>query len=101
MTIREIALGHAGRPGALLPAPTRDPGADGIFPDTAVPVVAEVLNLSRAELDGLINIHDLYRTEPPGAQILYRVEFVIHNNRGEVQLSTVTKQGIAPLPAPQ
>ena len=76
MTIREIALGHAGRPGALLPAPTRDPGPDGNFPDTAVPVVAEVLNLSRAEL-------------------------VIHNNRGEVQLSTVTKQRIAPLPAPQ
>ncbi len=76
MTIREIALGHAGRLRALLPAPTRDPGPDGNFPDTAVPVVAEVLNLSRAE-------------------------FVIHDNRGEVQLSTVTKQGIAPLPAPQ
>ncbi|MCZ6475167.1 MAG: hypothetical protein O6700_02480 [Gammaproteobacteria bacterium] len=76
MTIREIALGHAGRPGALLPAPTRDPGPDGELPDTAVPVVVEVLNLSRAEL-------------------------VIHDNRGEVQLSTVTKQRIAPLPAPQ
>ncbi len=52
MTIREIALGHAGRLRALLPAPTRDPGPDGNFPDTAVPVVAEVLNLSRAEIDG-------------------------------------------------
>lgn len=76
MTIREIALGHAGRPGALLPAPTRDPGPDGNFSDTAVPVVAEVLNLSRAEI-------------------------VNHDNRRDVRLSTVTKQRIAPLPAPQ
>ncbi len=59
MTIREIALGHAGHLRALLPAPTRDPGPDGKLPDTAVPDVAEVLNLSRAEIDGLISFYHL------------------------------------------
>ena len=53
MTIREIALAHAGRPGALLPLLHAIQDQAGYVPDTAVPIVAEVLNLSRAEVHGL------------------------------------------------
>ncbi len=71
MTIREIALAHAGRPGALLPLLHAIQDQAGYVPDTAVPVVAEVLNLSRAEVHGVISFYHLFRTEPPGARILY------------------------------
>ena len=43
----------------------------GHIPATAVPVIAEVLNLSRAEVHGVISFYHLFRTEPPGARTLY------------------------------
>ena len=34
-------------------------------------VIAEILNLSRAEVHGVISFYHLFRTEPPGARTLY------------------------------
>ncbi len=71
MTIREIALTHARRPGALLPILHAIQGQMGYIPATAVPDVAKILNLSRAEIHGVISFYHLFRTEPPGARTLY------------------------------
>ena len=69
--IREIALAHAQRPGALLPLLHAVQDHVGHIPATAVSVIAEVLNLSRAEVHGVISFYHLFRTEPPGARTLY------------------------------
>ena len=71
MTIREIALTHARRPGALLPILHAIQDQMGYIPATAVPDVAKILNLSRAEIHGGISFYHLFRTEPPGARTLY------------------------------
>lgn len=69
--IREIALAHAGLPGALLPLLHAIQSEIGYIPSSGVPIVAEILNLSRAEVHGVISFYHLFRTEPPGAHILY------------------------------
>ena len=69
--VREIALAHAGQPGALLPLLHAIQSEIGYIPSSGVPIVAEILNLSRAEVHGVISFYHLFRTEPPGAHILY------------------------------
>jgi formate dehydrogenase subunit gamma len=69
--IREIALAHAGQPGALLPLLHAIQAEVGYIPPSGVPIVAEILNLSRAEVHGVITFYHLFRTEPPGAHTLY------------------------------
>ena len=69
--VREIALAHAGQPGALLPLLHAIQSEIGYIPSSGVPIVAEILILSRAEVHGVISFYHLFRTEPPGAHILY------------------------------
>jgi formate dehydrogenase subunit gamma len=56
----EILRRHAGREGALLPILNDIQAAFGHVPAAAVPIVAEALNLSRAEVHGVVTFyHDL------------------------------------------
>jgi len=58
----EIVRRHAGREGALLPILNDVQAAFGHVPDAAVPILAEALNLSRAEVHGVVTFyHDLKR----------------------------------------
>lgn len=43
----------------------------GYVPEAAVPIVADVLNLSRAEVHGVVSFYHLFRTAPPGRHTLY------------------------------
>ena len=43
----------------------------GYVPSEAVAPVADVLNLSRAEVHGVISFYHLFRTEPAGDRTLY------------------------------
>ena len=43
----------------------------GFVPSEAVPIVAEVLNLSRAEVHGVVSFYHLLREKPPGRKTLY------------------------------
>ena len=69
--ILEIAERHASRPGPLLPLLHAIQDEIGFIPNGAVPIVAEVLNLSRAEVHGVISFYHLLRETPPGRQTLY------------------------------
>ena len=61
--VGEILRRHAGRKGALLPILNDVQTAFGFVPDPVVPIVAEALNLSRAEVHGVVTFyHDLKRT---------------------------------------
>jgi formate dehydrogenase subunit gamma len=60
--VDEILRRHAGRKGALLPILNDVQAAFGFVPDAVVPIVAEALNLSRAEVHGVVTFyHDLKR----------------------------------------
>ena len=60
--ISEILRRHEGREGALLPILNDVQAALGHVPPDAVPLIAEALNLSRAEVHGVVTFyHDLKR----------------------------------------
>jgi formate dehydrogenase subunit gamma len=52
--VEEILRRHAGRRGALLPILNDVQAAFGFVPDAVVPIVALALNLSRAEVHGVV-----------------------------------------------
>ena len=70
-TIRALAEANAGRPGALLPILHAIQDEIGYVPESAVPIVANVLNLSRAEVHGVVTFYHFFRTRPPGRHTLY------------------------------
>lgn len=67
---RRIAAALSGKRGALLPVLNAVHDHFRFIPDTAVPVIAKVLNLSRAEVHGVVSFYHLYRTTPPGRHAL-------------------------------
>ena len=69
--ISGIAERHVARPGGLLPALHAIQDELGYVPPEAVPTVAEVFNISRAEVHGVISFYHLFRTTPPGRRTLY------------------------------
>ncbi len=69
--VRELVDRHGGRPGALLPILHDVQRQFGYVPDEAVPVIAKALNLSRAEVHGVITFYHWFRRKPGGRQVLY------------------------------
>ena len=67
---REIIARHAQRDGALLPILHDIQHAFGYVPEPAIPVVADALNLSRAEVHGTFTFYHDFRREPAGRHVL-------------------------------
>src|SRR5256885_9461562 len=65
--VQRIASDLKGRPGPLLEVLHAIQAALGYVPGAAVPIVAEVLNLSRAEVHGVVTFYHYFRRSPPGA----------------------------------
>ena len=65
--MRRVITEHKGRPGPLLEVLHGIQSALGFIPAGAVPVVAEELNLSRAEVHGVVTFYHYFRHSPPGA----------------------------------
>jgi formate dehydrogenase subunit gamma len=61
---RDIAQGLADLEGALLPILHAVQDRFGYIDDAALPVIAEVLNLSRAEVHGVVTFYHDFRREP-------------------------------------
>jgi formate dehydrogenase subunit gamma len=66
----EIILQHSGQDGSLLPILHDLQSAFGCIPEVAVPIVAEALNLSRAEVHGVVTFYHDFRQEPAGRHVL-------------------------------
>lgn len=60
----------ADAPGALLPVLHEVQHALGCVPPEAVPPIAEALNLSRAEVHGVISYYHHFRREPAGRHVI-------------------------------
>ncbi len=61
---------HVGRPGPLLPILHGIQERLGHVPAEAVPAVANALNLSRAEVHGVISFYHDFRDHPPGRHLV-------------------------------
>jgi len=68
--IRAIIAENAGREGPLLPILLAIQEEWGHLPREALPVVAEALNLTRAEVFGVASFYHDLRETPPGRHVL-------------------------------
>ena len=65
-SVSDLVDQHRELPGALLPLLHAIQGEMGYVPDSAVPVIAKSLNLSRAEVHGVISFYHDFKTHPVG-----------------------------------
>lgn len=66
----DIIRRHAGREGPLLPILHDIQEAFGHVPAAAVPVIADALNLTRAEVHGVVSFYHDFRDKPAGRHVL-------------------------------
>ncbi|WP_395704328.1 NAD(P)H-dependent oxidoreductase subunit E, partial [Aquabacterium sp.] len=64
-TVRAVLAAHADEPGALLPVLHGVQDALGCVPPNVVPEIAGALNLSRAEVHGVITYYHHFRQTKP------------------------------------
>ncbi len=67
---RSIIAEHAARPGAALPMLHALQAEFGCISEPAVRLVAEALNVSRADVHGVVSFYHDFRAEPPGRHVL-------------------------------
>ena len=65
-----IVARHRDREGPLLPILHAVQEAFGHVPKAAIPVIAEALNLSRAEVYGVVTFYHDFRSSPAGRHVL-------------------------------
>lgn len=68
--VREIIADHVALEGPLLPIFHALQAEYGHVPQLAVPVIAEVLNLGRAEVHGVMSFYHDFREEPAGRHVV-------------------------------
>lgn len=73
--VRAAVLGITDRlkdlPGGLLPVLHGVQEALGYIPEDAVPLIAREMNLSRADVHGVISFYHYFRSEPAGRRVVY------------------------------
>lgn len=68
--VADVVRRFADTPGALLPILHEVQQALGYIPREAVPQIATALNLSRAEVHGVVSFYHEFRDSPPGRHTL-------------------------------
>lgn len=68
--VDELIAAHREQPGALLPLLHAIQEAVGHVPDDAVPAIARGLNLSRAEVHGVVTYYHFFRSKPIGRHLV-------------------------------
>ena len=69
-TVAQILAAKQSLPGALLPVLHDIQDALGYIPPETVPAIAGALNLSRAEVHGVITYYHYFRQKPPGRHVV-------------------------------
>jgi NADH:ubiquinone oxidoreductase 24 kD subunit len=59
------------QPGALLPVLHGVQEALGYIPESSVPLIAHEMNLSRADVHGVISFYHYFRSKPAGRRVIY------------------------------
>ncbi|MFN3425700.1 MAG: NAD(P)H-dependent oxidoreductase subunit E [Novosphingobium meiothermophilum] len=92
--LKEIIAAHAGREGPLLPILHDVQAEYGHVSEEAVRMIAAALNLSRAEVHGVVSFYHDFRDEPDGRAVLKLCRAEACQARGVEALA----QGIAEHP---
>ncbi len=94
--IREIVAGFTALEGPLLPMLHALQDSYGHIPAAAVPVLAELLNLSRAEIHGVVSFYHDFRDRPAGQHVLKicRAEACQSMGANALAAETLRKLGI-------
>ncbi|MFN7223660.1 MAG: formate dehydrogenase subunit gamma [Paracoccaceae bacterium] len=69
-SVTEILELHHGVEGSLLPVLHAVQGVFGHLPQAALPVIAEAMGITRAELHGVISFYHDFRDAPAGQQVV-------------------------------
>jgi len=70
-TVQTIIAELKDKPGALLPILHGIQDALGYIPADSIPAIAQGLNLSRAEVHGVISFYHYFRETPPGKHTIH------------------------------
>lgn len=70
-TVQEIIAELCNKPGALLPILHGIQDKLGFIPEQAISEIAMALNLSRAEVHGVISFYHYFRDTPPGKKTIH------------------------------
>ena len=89
-----IVADHAGLDGAALPILHALQARFGHVPEAAVPLVAEALNLSRAEVHGVVSFYHDFRRHPPGRHIVKLCRAEACQATGAVALAAHAKRAL-------
>ena len=92
--IASIVDQHRDLPGALLPLLHAIQAEFGFVPDDAVPVIASGLNLSRAEVHGVISFYHDFKTHPVGSHSVQICRAEACQAMGSRQLETHAKESL-------
>lgn len=93
--ICRLAEGLRSEAGALLPILHAIQDRLGYVPESAVPIVADVLNLSRAEVHGVVTFYYFFRTQPPGKQVVYLCRAEACQSMGARELEEYARKKLA------
>jgi len=81
-------------PGALLPVLHAVQDALGFVPKDAVPLVAHALNLSLAEVHGVLSFYHWFRSREPGRHLMHLCRAEACQSVGAVQLEAYAKRNL-------
>ncbi len=70
VVISRIVRELKAKPGALLPILHGIQEELGYIPEDAVPIIASEMNLTRAEVHGVVTFYHDFRSHPPGRHIV-------------------------------
>ena len=68
--IQQVIDDHKSMPGAMLPTLHAIQDRFGHIPDSAVPLIADSLSCTRADVHGIISFYHHFRTQPAGRNVI-------------------------------
>ena len=93
-TVKAAVAAHRELAGALLPVLHAVQDAIGFVPKKAVPLIARELNLSRAEVHGVLSFYHWFRTEAPGRVVLHLCRAEACQSVGAADLEAHAKRAL-------
>ena len=92
--VAAIVADHAGMEGPLLPILHGIQDQFGYVPQEALPVIAAALNLSNAEVHGVVTFYHDYRREPAGRHVLRLCQAEACQSMGSDRAAALVKQAL-------
>jgi formate dehydrogenase subunit gamma len=93
--VESIAVSLKDKPGALMLILRRVQDTLGWVPPDSVPLIAKILNLSRAEVHGVVTFYHDFRHQPPGKNVVKVCRAESCQAMGAVALAEHIKQRLS------